>query len=38
MATGYWILIVIHPHPSCSFCSSFTIRSRFFAVFMKVGR
>ncbi|EDN00493.1 hypothetical protein BACCAP_01828 [Pseudoflavonifractor capillosus ATCC 29799] len=26
------------PHFSCSFFSSFTIRSRFFAVFMKVGR
>ena len=30
--------ILIHPHPSCSFFSSFTIRSRFFAVFMNVGR
>ena len=30
--------ILIHPHPSCSFFSSFTIRPRFLAVFMKVGR
>ena len=28
----------LHPHPSCIFFNSFTIRSRFFAVFMKVGR
>ena len=29
---------LLHPHPSCNFFSSFTIRSRFFAVFIKVGR
>ena len=29
---------LFHPHSSCIFFSSFTIRSRFFAVFMKVGR
>ena len=29
---------LFHPHFSCICLSSFTIRSRFFAVFMKVGR